>query len=267
MAVFCKVHRDGFDHRLFRVLEVDRHQPAAGTGALVHQAAGFAEVFVLGILRNFGDFRQRHVVAVVEAIEDAADEHLEAGRGGQPRTRQNVAGHKGLHAPDVVSVIHESLVHAFDQRLAGAFLRRVFFQIRDRERLNGERITHNLDHIVGFCCHANGIQVHARCKDTPVLVIGVVSRHLGPARRGEHRDLQVPEPLDEGRQGIDIAVALHVQYVFVSVEIQQQVITGPVFKFCLQFTGFHDLSRTGRTSIPSSFLLSLRLFSTVRSGC
>ena len=175
MAVFCKVHRDGFDHRLFRVLEVDRHQPAAGTGALVHQAAGFAEVFVLGILRNFGDFRQRHVVAVVEAIEDAADEHLEAGRGGQPRTRQNVAGHKGLHAPDVVSVIHESLVHAFDQRLAGAFLRRVFFQIRDRERLNGERITHDLDHIISPGCHANGIQVHACCQDPPMLVIGVVS--------------------------------------------------------------------------------------------
>ena len=50
-----EVEAELFDDRLGRVSEIDRDDPSRGAGHLVHEAAGLAEVFVLGKLANLCD--------------------------------------------------------------------------------------------------------------------------------------------------------------------------------------------------------------------
>ena len=66
VAVVSEVHCNGGDYRCGRVFEIYSHHAAVCTGDLVHQAAGFPEVDVLGLLSHDGKLSGGEAVVVIE---------------------------------------------------------------------------------------------------------------------------------------------------------------------------------------------------------
>ena len=62
-------------------LEIDGDQAAHGGGHLIHQPAGLAKINVFGILGNLGALDGIHLHAVIQRIENGADQHLKGGGG------------------------------------------------------------------------------------------------------------------------------------------------------------------------------------------
>ena len=63
-----------------RIGKIDADDVADGGGRLIHQAAGFSEVDVFGILADLRDLRSRQSAAA-EVVQDHTDEDLERRRG------------------------------------------------------------------------------------------------------------------------------------------------------------------------------------------
>ena len=65
-----EIRRHGLDTGLSGIGEIDGDRSAYSAGGLVHQAAGFTEVAVLGFLTHKGQFHRIEAALVEQNVED-----------------------------------------------------------------------------------------------------------------------------------------------------------------------------------------------------
>ena len=142
---------DFFNFRGTGVRKICKDDAAHGTGQLVQQAAGLAEISILRILTDLCHFRPREATAILP-VEDDGHSHLKRRRAGKAGPPQNIAGGVGIKAADLFPQLVEP--PGFDP---------------DEPVIAGGR-------------HRDQIQCHRRRQPITVLVVGVVAAQLGPAR-------------------------------------------------------------------------------------
>ena len=174
---------DFFNFRGTGVRKICKDDAAHGTGQLVQQAAGLAEISILRILTDLCHLRPREATAILP-VEDDGHSHLKRRRAGKAGPPQNIAGGVGIKAAGLFPQRPESLRNAPDQ--AGGMgalplLGLRLAQVNDVQLVEPPRFDPDEPVIAGGR-HRDQIQCHRRRQPITVLVVGVVAAQLGPAR-------------------------------------------------------------------------------------
>ena len=186
VSVLCQIHIQLLNLRLSGVCKVNVDHAADSGCHLIHQAAGLAEVDILGILADLGDFHGRQLLVEEQLVEDRADQNFECSRGTQAASGKYRGVDSCPEAGELSPKLDKPACNATDQCSGGVFLILTDSQII---QLNGDRRIS-----IGFDLNGVGLvqpnnclcfQIHCSCEDTAVLVVGVVAADLRPARSGE----------------------------------------------------------------------------------
>ena len=197
-----KVKFHFFDFGILRVTKINRNKRADGASGLIHQAAGLAEVFVFGVLRDFRNRYRVHFAVIIQIIEHGAHEHLICRRGRKPRTGQHAGRCCRVKAADFIAVIQKALAHAAHKRRGMAEFRRLYRQIGQIHHIHRVALAFHAHNIVlVFCRRRNRVQIDARREHSAVIMVGVVAADLGSAGGGEQTN--VPRARKQFRKCVD----------------------------------------------------------------
>ena len=183
IAIFGQVHIKLQNLRLSGIGKVDIDHAAHRGCHLVHQAAGLAKVDILGILTDLSDLDGRKLVLKEQVVENGSEEDLEGCGAAQSGTGQNIGSDLGIKALELGTVIPEGGSHAANQ-------------CRSRTKLfgpDGEIIQVNLECRIALGLNidtigtiepnlCSGFQIHSRCQNTAMLMVGVITADFSSAR-------------------------------------------------------------------------------------
>ena len=232
---------DLFDHGFLRVGKVDGNDPADGAGNLIHQSAGFAEEYVLRILREFGDLHVVHASVVVEVAQNVADHILKRRGRRNPRAFEHIGSRISVKAADGMTVLAEACRHARDQSpRAFGFPVRGCAEDVDVYHVLAEAFALDTDHApLAFCGNGNDVEVNRRGDHTTVVVVGMVAREFASARDRIERGVAIgPVKVFKFSDGFRIAFFLRGERVG-AVDVGQALVKLPAFESRKQFGGFH----------------------------
>ena len=123
-----KIKINLFHQHILRILEINGHKVADGTSHLIEQSARLAEIHVLGVLTDLGNFLRGNLSVIIQMRQNRADQHFKSSGGRNPRTFQHRAVGNGLKSADLVAALDKSGQHAADQ-----CFRRIFFFRMDKQ--------------------------------------------------------------------------------------------------------------------------------------
>ena len=199
VSLVGEVEIELFGHRVRRVGEVDVGDAPERLGQLVHEAAGLAEIDVLGALGRLRHGGRRHRGARPQRLHDAADRELEGRRGRKPRAAGDVARHDQVEALDLAPGRRELGRHAAHQarradllvlargKIGQVELERLVARARYARRHGAVQRGDALDGDVERACH-----------HMASLVVGVVARDLAARGRVDVRQrAALPELIGE----------------------------------------------------------------------
>ena len=84
IIVFCQIKIHFFHYGAGRITKINGDHAAHAAGCLIHQAAGFAKIFIFRILTDLCDVYRGETALVVFPIEYSTNDNLERSRTGQP---------------------------------------------------------------------------------------------------------------------------------------------------------------------------------------
>ena len=244
IAVLGQIELGLPDNGVRRVLEIDGDDAAHRARRLVHQAAGFAEKDVLGILADLRDAHLAeffHIIAVVLAAQDRADAHLKRRRAGKSRPAQHIAGGVGVKTADLSPVVEDADRHAADQRsgmLGLLRLRGADAQVHIADAAKPLRF--HADDVVRIGRNdRHDVQVDRTGQHNAVVVVGVVAADLGTAggRVEAHRAVGA-KLLGKMVDRLHVSRALGCQRrVVLAVQFGKSAVIQALCDLLLQFTG------------------------------
>ena len=169
-----------------RIGKIDADDVADGGGRLIHQAAGFSEVDVFGILADLRDLRSRQSAAA-EVVQDHTDEDLERRRGRQAAARQHRGGHIGVKGHGRMAQRGEPRSNAADEGLRRARLGGDGLQLRQGDLAEGIALGQHADRAaLAAGDRRHGVEIHGARQHAAVLMVRVVAADLRAAGCGEY---------------------------------------------------------------------------------
>ena len=169
-----------------RVGKIDEDQPADAGGHLIHQAAGLAEIDVLGILADLSNFRLTDLPLKKQAVDNGSDEHLKSGGGAQAGPGQHRAlavGIKARHPAAQLCKAGADAPHQGGGRIDFLLLGHQAVQRHGAQRIALGENAHGLSPIDPD--RSLGIQIYGSRQDPAPLMIRMVAADLRAAGRGE----------------------------------------------------------------------------------
>ena len=179
--------------------EVDIHRTVERARELIHEAGRLAEVAVFRLLAEARELLGRERAAIVERVEDAADEDLKRGRGRQAAARLERGGRPRLEAADRAASVQNGRRHAAHERPRLAIRVRIHGQIVERDRERPEPLRVDAHAAVAPARRARGdAHIHGRRQHAAELMIGMVPGQLRAA--GGKESLHDLPPKKAGRR-------------------------------------------------------------------
>ena len=162
--------------------KIEIHRAAARARHLIHEAGGLSEVPVFRLLTEAGKLLRRERAAIIERIEDAADEDLERGRGRQASARAQRRGSPRLEAADFPAGFQNGRRHAAHERPRLAIGARIDAQIVERhgKRTVAPRVDAHAAVTAARGARADA-HIHGRRQHASELVIGMIPGQLRAA--------------------------------------------------------------------------------------
>ena len=179
--------------------EVDVHRAVERASELIHEAGRLAEVAVFRLLAEARELLGRERAAVVERVEDAADEDLKRGRRRQAAARLERGGRPRLEAADSTAGVQNGRRHAAHERPRLAIRAWIHGQIVERDRERPVSLRVDAHAAVTPARRTRGdAHVHGGRQHAAELMIGMVSGQLRAA--GGKKSLHDLPPKKAGRR-------------------------------------------------------------------
>ena len=192
VAKAAEIHLHPPQIRVVGILEVNDDHAAGGTGHLVHEAAGLAEVDIFRVLPYLGKLCGGEGPAAEKLVHDGGGKNLKGGGGAQTAAPEDPGGGVGVESPHGIAQLSKPGGHPTKKgdRVAGL----LFFHGEVRKIHLRQAVMAGFDAdglaVVGY--HAgNGVQVDAGGQAVAVLMVGVVAAQLCPAGGGKEQSFRV----------------------------------------------------------------------------
>ena len=195
MTTGSKIKINGTDGGMILVGKVNGNQAAHSGGSLIHQAAGFAEEHVLGVLADHGNLRLGNLAVKEQVVDDGTDQHFKSSGGAEAGAGQNGGLHIGIKTAHGTTQFCKPGSNATDQsggRVDFVSLGGQFLQVHFADGITLGQNTDGVGAVDTDSSH--GIQIHRSGQNTATLMVGVVTADFGTARGRE-------EPLRFGAKG------------------------------------------------------------------
>ena len=186
VAAVRKIERRLPDGGVRRVGKIDEDQPADAGGHLIHEAAGLAEIDVLGILADLRDLDGGAFFIEKQLVADRADQNLECGGGRQTGAGQDGRADSRVKAVQLTAALRKRRSNAAHERGGRIFFFRVDGQIIQINLDRGIALGRNADDGIGPQRDLRRrFQIDSRSQHAAVLMVGMVAADLRAARRGK----------------------------------------------------------------------------------
>ena len=186
VAAVRKIERRLPDGGVRRVGKIDEDQPADAGGHLIHEAAGLAEIDVLGILADLRDLDGGAFFIEKQLVADRADQNLECGGGRQTGAGQDGRADSRVKAVQLTAALRKRRSNAAHERGGRIFFFRVDGQIIQIDLDRGIALGRNADDgIRPQRDLRRRFQIDSRSQHAAVLMVGMVAADLRAAWRGK----------------------------------------------------------------------------------